>query len=110
MSRGAQVIWTEAATRDLDRIVSHVAADSALNAERALDKLERAAANLATAAGRGRVVPELQRIEVTTYRELVVTQWRIVYRPGRSRVHVMAVLDSRRDLELVLLARLLQAP
>lgn len=106
MKTRLEVVWTEAATSDLERIVDAISAEKALNARGALVKLERAASSLAQFPARGRVVPELLRIEVTTYREVQVPPWRMIYRVGRGRVVIMAVFDSRRDLELTLLARL----
>jgi toxin ParE1/3/4 len=101
-----EVIWSEVAVRDLERIVEDIADDSSINAERVLDRLEHAAESLSTLPVRGRVVPELKRLEVTSIRELVVRPWRLVYRIGTKQVLVVGVFDSRRDLELVLLARI----
>lgn len=106
MKPGLEVLWTEAAAADLERIVASSSAETGRNAQRVLAKLERAASSLAHLPRRGRGLPELLRIEVTTYRELQVPPWRIIYRPGRGRVMIMAVLDGRRDLELALLGRL----
>ena len=44
------------------------------------------------------------------YRELIVRPWRIIYRVSTKRVLVLAVLDGRRDLEGLLLSRLLRRP
>jgi len=55
---------------------------------------------------RGRLVPELLHTGISQYRELISAPWRIVYRVERQQVLIMAVLDSRRDLQAVLLNRL----
>ena len=64
------------------------------------------ARKLATLAERGRVVPELARLNLRTYRELVVKPYRVLYRVSRIEVHVLAVFDARRSLEDAILDRL----
>ena len=73
-----------------------------------LERLEQAAARLESMPLRGRLVPELARRNIRLYRELIVRPWRIIYRVGTGRVWVLAVLDGRRELEGLLLSRLLR--
>jgi plasmid stabilization system protein ParE len=73
-----------------------------------LDRLERRAASLRTLAERGRVVPELARLHVRHYRELVVSPYRVIYRIRDARVLVIAAFDGRRSLEDVILQRLIE--
>jgi len=102
-----RVVWSEAAVRDLEDIVSFVARDSALDADRLLARLEARASSLVTHPGRGRLVPELLRFGLKTWPELVVRPHRVVYRIAGRTVVVLAVFDARRDLEDVLLERLI---
>jgi len=95
--------------RDLEEIVSYVAADAAINARRLLAKLRDKAESLALTPGRGRVVPELGRFGIRTWRELLTKPFRVIYRLAGRSVLVLAVLDGRRDLEDVLLERLLRS-
>lgn len=74
-----------------------------------LDRLQERAEPLTTAAEFGRPVPELRSIGVHQYRELVERQWRIVYRIEPDSVMVLAALDGRRDLESLLLDRLVRS-
>jgi plasmid stabilization system protein ParE len=103
-----KVLWTRSARRDLEAIVSYLADRSPQAALSTLDRLEARAKSLATLADRGRVVPELARLHVREYRELVVPPHRIVYRIAGNRVLVLAALDARRSLEDVLLDRLIR--
>ena len=105
-----RVRWAEVAVRDLEDTVSYIAVDSPENAERVLDRLERRAATLGTAPTRGRVVPELVRFGMRTWRELVVKPYRLIYRIEGDTVTVLALLDGRRDLEDLLLERLVRSP
>ena len=56
------------------------------------------------------MVPELAHFGMRTWRELVVRPYRLVYRIEGDTVTVLAVIDGRRDLEDVLLERLLRTP
>jgi plasmid stabilization system protein ParE len=104
------VLWAEEAVQDLEEIVGYIAADSPVNARNLLAKLRARAASLdATTPMRGRVVPELAHFGIRSWRELVVKPCRIIYRIGEAEVFVLAVFDGRRDLEDVLLERLVRS-
>lgn len=103
-----RVFWAKVARRDLSFIVSYLADESPQAALAVLDRLERKSKTLGTLAERGRIVPELARLHVVAYRELVVPPHRVIYRVQGRRVLVVAVLDSRRNLEDVLLDRLIR--
>jgi toxin ParE1/3/4 len=73
-----------------------------------LDPLEERAEAIRLAAERGRVVPELQAVDVLQYRELIERPRRIIYRIEPDQVVVLAVLDGQRDLDSLLLERLVR--
>lgn len=100
------MLWTHTAQQDLTEIIEYIAPDSVVDALAILHKLETKAALLITLPNRGRIVPELLDTGMLQYRELVSTPWRIVYRVENRQVLIMAVLDSQRDLQTVLLSRL----
>ncbi len=106
--RSFRVQWAEAAVRDLEELMSYIAADSPLNAERILDKLEKRAQTLESTPVRGRVVPELAHFGIRNWRELIVKPFRIIYRIDEDTVNVLAVLEGRRDLQDLLLERLIR--
>jgi len=103
-----RVRWARSASRDLEAIVAFLADRSPQAALSTLDRLEARAKTLTTMAERGRVVPELARLHVREYRELVVPPYRVVYRVDGPRVVVLACLDGRRSLEDILLDRLIR--
>ena len=107
--RRFRVEWAEAAARDLEEIVSFVAVESPANAQRLLATFREKASSLETVPRRGRVVPELSRFGMRTWHELVVKPYRMVYRVSGDTVMVLALFDGRRDLEDVLLERLLRS-
>jgi toxin ParE1/3/4 len=72
-----------------------------------LDKLKRISGNLYHSPKRGRIIPELCEYGIYQYRELNVFPWRVLYRIPENKVYVLAVLDSRRNIEDILLERVL---
>jgi len=54
---------------------------------------------------RGRIVPELKAYGILSYRELIISPWRVVYRTSEQKVYVLAVIDSRRNIEDILIER-----
>jgi toxin ParE1/3/4 len=103
-----KVQWTFAASQDLESIVDFVARDNPQAARRVLRNLKKKADTLKSFPQRGRVVPELADIGLHLYRETLVTPWRIVYRISSDTVHVMMVIDGRRNAEDLLLERLVR--
>ena len=109
MSRPAfTVIWAEPAARDLEDIISFIAAESPINARKVLDRLRRRAASLDELSARGRFVPELREYGLRNIRELVVGPYRLLYRIAGEQVVVLALLDGRRDLDDILYERLVR--
>ena len=104
-----RVLWTETAVRDLESIIGYIAAEAPLNAEKVVTRLRTKAESMGRTPERGRVVPELLRHGMPAWRELIVKPYRLMYRIDRQTVYVLAVLDSRRDLEDLLLERLIRA-
>jgi plasmid stabilization system protein ParE len=103
------VLWTETARRDLEAIVDYIAEDSLENALSVLDRLETRACALTTTPQRGRKVPELRTLDLHQYQELIENPWRIIDRIEQGRVLVVAVLDGRRDLQSLLIDRLVRS-
>jgi toxin ParE1/3/4 len=108
--RRSRVEWAEAAVRDLEDLAAFLAVDSPDEAERLLGRIEQRASTLESSPRRGRVVPELAGFGLRNWRELVVRPYRLVYRIEGDIVTVLAVFDGRRDLEDLLLERLLRMP
>ncbi|HPJ41757.1 MAG TPA: type II toxin-antitoxin system RelE/ParE family toxin [Spirochaetota bacterium] len=46
---------------------------------------------------------------MSNYRELIVVPWRIIYRIEEQKVYILAVIDSRRNFEDIILKRIMKA-
>lgn len=103
-----QVIWSVVAENDLKQIINYIAIDSPGNALQILNKIRQKASTLYTFPERGRIVRELHDHGIQTYRELIVAPWRIIYRISDTTVYVLSVIDSRRNVEDILLDRLIK--
>lgn len=99
------VLWTRTAEADLECIVDFIADDSVDAAFAVFTRIRERAATLNNFPNKGRVVPELHQHGIVQYRELILSPWRIIYRSDGSTVYVTSVLDSRRNLEDLLLER-----
>ena len=94
-TRRRRVVWTEQARQMLEDAVSYVARDSRPAAERLLIQALDTASSLNVHAERGRVVPELDRVNV---RQLLVQRYRLLYEVTLAEVHILAFVHGARDL------------
>lgn len=108
MNKKYKVVWAAVAEIDLKQIIDYIAVDSPGNALQILKKIRQKASSLYAFPERGRIVPELQGQGIHIYRELIVAPWRIVYRISDVTVFVLLVIDSRQNVEDILLNRLIK--
>ena len=103
-----EVRWTTAAAADLEEIVDWIARhDSAARAEHVLERIERAVESLKRYPERGGYPPELLAVGSRDYRETFFKPYRIVYRVQGRQVFIYLVADGRRDMQSLLVRRLL---
>jgi len=107
MKKAFAVIWSATAAKDLADIIEYIADDNPIIACEKFLEIKKRAQKLYTCPERGRVVPELQEQGIDQYRELVIAPLRIIYRVSRNDVYVLSVLDSRQNVEDMLLKRLI---
>lgn len=108
MEKTYRLLWTKSAEEDLLDIIKYIKADSPKNAKEVFTKIKKDAASSNIFPLTGRVVPELQREGITLYREIVVSPRRIIYKVGDDTVYIMAIIDSRQNVEDILLQKLLR--
>lgn len=108
MNKQYHVKWALVAQRDLKQLIDYIALESPGNALQILGRIKQKASDLYTLPDRGRIVPELQDQGINIYREIIVPPWRIIYRMSESTVYVLSVIDSRRNVEDILLNRFIR--
>jgi len=109
MKKTYDVIWSETSEKDLTSIVKYITTDNPSNAFEIFNEIKLKASRLYTFPERGRIVPELKDQGIFLYRELIVPPWRIIYRISKKTVYVLSVLDSRQNIEDILLKRLIRS-
>ncbi len=102
-----QVVWAKIAENDLKEIIEFISVESPGNALKILKKMKDRASSFYTLPERGRVVPELLDQGISQYRELIISPWRLIYRIAEREIFVLSVIDSRRNVEDILLKRLI---
>jgi Plasmid stabilization system protein len=91
----AKAIWTDPALDDLRSIVSYIAVDSPVYAERFGMALVRAPRHLEDHPRIGRIVPEF---EDESIREIIHGSYRIIYLIRGDDCFIVAVVHGSRDL------------
>jgi len=109
MSKTYKVQWTSNAKEDLLNIVSFIKEDSPNIAREIYQKIKSKANSSSFLPLRGRIVPELQKEGITMYRELISSPWRIMYKIDSDCVYIMAIFDSRQNVEELLLQKLIRS-
>lgn len=104
------VLLTDDAAHDLDELYDHIARhDTAENADYVLEMIEKAFSSLSESPERGAYPKELLALGIREYREIFFKPYRIIYRVIGSSVYVLLIVDGRRDMQILLQRRLLEA-
>ena len=107
MNQKYKIFWTNVAEGDLKEIIEYISLDSPYNTLKILNKIKQKASDLYTLPERGRIVPELREQGILQYRELIIPPWRLIYRIAGRKIYVLSVIDSRQNVEDILLKRLI---
>ena len=103
-----EVIWLASAERDLNALADYIAGhDSPNMAEYVVEKILNATAALATHPDAGAYVKELESIGSREYRQVFFKPYRVIYRVAGRKVFIYIVADGRRDMQALLMRRLL---
>ena len=89
--------WTEGAELELYEIGDYIAADNGEAAVAWIERLRERADAVARMPRSGRIVPELELEDV---REVLVGNYRLVYRVIQDGIEVMSVFEGSRQLRL----------
>lgn len=92
-----KLIWTRTALENLKEIEGYIARDNPKKAIELTDRLIDKCENLKDNPDMGRVVPEFQIQQV---RELIVKNYRIVYRHIAEEIQILTVFEGHRLLPL----------
>ena len=90
-----RVVWSQTARTDLRAIHDYIARDSKVYAKGVVARLKQATDRLRVFPLSGGMVPEWQDPKL---REVISGTYRIIYRPEKKRVVILAVIHGARLL------------
>ena len=103
------VLLTQDAMDDLEAICDYIYVhDSPDKADYVINQIEKTFGRLTLFPERGGYPQELLEVGIREYREVFFKPYRIVYRIQNRKVYVMMIVDGRRDLQALLLRRMLK--
>ena len=103
-----KVYLTADANRDMEELDSYLApADSSEKADYVLAKMDDIFRSLEKSPERGVHPKELLDLGMREYRQVFFKPYRIIYTVRKDAVFVYLIADGRRDMESLLLSRLL---
>ncbi len=100
-----KVQWTESAQFDWEQIIDFILVHNKKAAIDVYQNIKAACEKLNPNEKLGRIVPELMSQNIKFYRELIVRHWRVICKLEKNKVIILAVIDSRRDIDDALLRR-----
>lgn len=106
--KARRVFWTNEAGLDLEEIIEYISQDKITSAISLYKTIKSKCLLLKNNPDKYRIVPELFDLGITNFREIVHSPYRIIYRITLQEVHIIAVVDSRRDFETFIFNRLLR--
>lgn len=96
--RGA-ILWSERARRDLLEIGDFIARDKPQAAAVWVGRILEAVQRTALFPTSGRIVPEIDQSDI---REVILENYRIVYRLGETTITILTVFESHRLIDQAL--------
>jgi addiction module RelE/StbE family toxin len=101
------VNMTRNAENDLNEIIMFIAQNNPRTAMKIMEKIQAKVNTLDHFPDRGSYVPELLAKNIKDYRQLTEAPWKIIYKVDDKIVHILAIIDSRRNLQDILIKKLL---
>jgi plasmid stabilization system protein ParE len=99
---------TQNAENDLDEIIMFIAQNNPQNAIRIMEKIKSKINTLDHFPYKGAYVPELLKRNIKDYRQITEHPGKIVYKIDGNIVNVLTIVDSRRNLQELLIKKLLK--
>jgi addiction module RelE/StbE family toxin len=92
---------------DLREIIGYISQNNPINALNVLKRIENRINTLDHFPERGGYAPELLKNNIKDYRQLTESPWRIIYKIDNDIVNVLMIIDSRRNVQDILVEKLL---
>lgn len=104
------VFLTADAARDLEELYYYITLhDAPEKADHVLARIEKVLSSLSESPERGAYPKELLVLGIRDYREIFFKPHRVIYQVIGDKVHILLIVDGRRDMQTLLQRRLLEA-
>ena len=104
-----KIIITENAKIDLNEIVTYITENNSHDiALKNYKKIKDRINYLKDFPESGRIVPELNRLNIIKYREIIVAPWRIIYFFEKEIVYILHVIDGRRNIDDIIINKIIK--
>jgi toxin ParE1/3/4 len=103
-----RVRWAQAASLDFIEIVEYIKRERPDAARKLGGSFLTEASRLRRNPRQGKVVPELLEKGLADYRQVIVSGYRLIYTIRTEFIDVVAVDDSRRDVQALIFQRFLR--
>jgi plasmid stabilization system protein ParE len=107
MEKKYNIKWASPALDDLDEIIEYISKTNLKYSIKVMDKIYEQVNKLNINPERCRIVPELEKYGYLRYRQLIVDYWKIIFKIEENIVYIMIVIDGRRNLEDIILKKIL---
>jgi len=97
---------SNSAKKDIEEIVEYYFDDRPEYPQKIFNILFDRIHSLKHFPNKGRIVPELFEYNIFEYREIIESYWRINYRIQNDIVEIFTVIDSRRNVQDLLVEKL----
>ena len=108
MRKNYKTIISRFAEDDLFVILDYYKSINFEFAKQLLGSIEDKIKKLKSFPKQGRIVPELEQQNIIDYRELIEGNYRIIYAIHENTVIVHTIIDSRRNLEDLIIKKLMR--
>ena len=105
-----KIIWTHNALNDLQNIREHLKVnESPAFVKKVTEEILKEVKSRREWLNKGTLVPELEDLHLTTHRQLLAGQNRIIIERGQDVVYIHMIAHTSRDLEALIRRRLLSS-
>jgi toxin ParE1/3/4 len=108
MSKNYRTIISRFAEDDLYELLDYYKSINFEFSEKLLISIEDKIKKLKIFPEQGRIVPELEQQNILDYRELIEGNYRIIYAIQENTVIIHTIIDSRRNLEDLIIKKLIR--
>ena len=103
-----EIFWTHWAKFDVQEILDYISEENPHYALKFLEKIDTTVNGLHIFPNKGRKVPEVETTHLENYREIIINPWRLFYKREENRIYIIGIIDGRRNIEDILIKRLMK--